>query len=129
MSEQRPTVLVVDNDDAYRAAVCIRLEEAGFNCLEAGTGAQGIEVFRAGGVDAVVTDLVMPAGDGSTLVRAVRAAGDTPVLVCTGYKDEPHGLLSEFPHLPILRKPFAPEALIEMVELELGLHGFDMSAA
>jgi signal transduction histidine kinase len=52
-----------------------------------------VDRLRAGGIDAVVTDLSLPDSEGvETLRKVCRAAGDTPVIVLTAMDDERRGL-------------------------------------
>lgn len=123
MEQSPPTILVVDNDEALTAAISMRLEDAGFNCITAASGAQGIALFDRGQIDLVITDVVMPGGDGFVLAEHIRKAGDTPVIVCTGYRKDHFGRLGSVPGVTVFEKPFSHERLLELVETELILAG------
>jgi response regulator RpfG family c-di-GMP phosphodiesterase len=58
---------------------------AGYDCLEAGDGREGLAVFKASRPPLTVTDLKMPVMDGIQLVAAVRGLDqDAAVVVLTG---------------------------------------------
>jgi len=58
---------------------------AGYDCLEAGDGQEGLALFKASRPPLTVTDLKMPVMDGIQLVAAVRALDqDAAVVVLTG---------------------------------------------
>ncbi len=78
-------VLVVDDDPTIRVLVKHLLEEGGFAVDLAETGESGRVLALVNEYDAIVLDLVLPDGNGVTLVQELRRKGlDTPVLVLTG---------------------------------------------
>lgn len=77
-----PLVLVVDDDDAIRAALDRALRPEGFAVAVAAGGVAGLDALVAGRPDVVVLDLTMPDLDGVELLRRARGDGvDVPVLV------------------------------------------------
>lgn len=86
MNESLRKLLIVDNDEGLVEALSLRLSDAGFDCLTARSGSQGISLFHEGSFDAVLTDLNMPSGDGTSLIRGIRATSDVPVIVITGFE-------------------------------------------
>jgi PAS domain S-box-containing protein len=109
------TVALVVEDDARARAIAVRaLTEAGYRVLEAENGRRALEVVgRSGGqVDLVITDIGLPELDGYELVRRLRAERpDLPILMMSGYADEPHRV-ELGPDIPLLSKPFSPDALV-----------------
>ena len=78
------TIVVAEDDEALRELYALALENHGYAALEAADGKQALALIEAGGVDAVVCDVMMPRMDGIELTRALRAAGnDVPVLMVT----------------------------------------------
>jgi EAL domain-containing protein (putative c-di-GMP-specific phosphodiesterase class I) len=78
-------VLVVDDDDAIRAAVARCLERAGFRVVQAAAPSEAIKAIVGQGFDAVVSDITMPEFDGIELLRRVRSHDlDLPVVLLTG---------------------------------------------
>jgi signal transduction histidine kinase/FixJ family two-component response regulator len=74
----RRRILVVDNDAANRRLIARMFGGIGFETLEAGDGAEALEMARAGMAgaerpDLIVTDLAMPTMSGLELTRRVRA--------------------------------------------------------
>jgi len=74
-------VLVVEDDPTIRRGLASELAASGYDVLEAADGRQGAALFASGAPDLVLTDLAMPVADGFELIREVRRAGATPVLV------------------------------------------------
>ena len=66
------SILVVDDDAAFRAAVCRVLTGAGHKVAEAKDGARALEFLKSERPDILVTDIIMPDGDGIELINAVK---------------------------------------------------------
>ena len=114
-----PRILIVDNDDAVVRAIATRLDTLGYECVTAGTGAQGLSLFGEQDMDLVITDLNMPMLDGAFLLTEIRAISQVPVIVVTGFVNAYARTLMSHANVTVLRKPFETAALIDMVELEL----------
>ncbi len=81
-------ILIVDDDRQVREVLHQIFMSAGYNCLLANDGREGVEVFRAGRPPLIVTDLKMPVMTGIELLQQVRALdGDVAVIVLTGAAD------------------------------------------
>ena len=79
-------VLVIDDHEAEARAAAEALERIGCACRIATSGEEGLEAIRSGGIDLVLTDLVMRDVDGIEIVRETRRHGpDGEVLVLTGH--------------------------------------------
>ena len=81
-------ILIVDDDRQVREVLHQIFMSAGYNCLLANDGREGVEVFKAGRPPLIVTDLKMPVMTGIELLQQVRAIdGDAAVIVLTGAAD------------------------------------------
>ena len=67
-----PRVLVIDDEDAVRAALCATLSDAGCAVTTARDGAEALEILRAKPADAVLMDIYMPLQDGFEAIRELR---------------------------------------------------------
>ena len=88
-SPQRPCLLIVEDDAEQRAAVSeiLSQELPGATIVGAADGVEAWEILKHGGVDVVLSDVVMPGIDGIELARRVRshpAVADTYVILITG---------------------------------------------
>ena len=71
-------LLIVEDDAISRVILQKAVQKLGHDCLVAQDGAEAWRVFQDSGVDAVISDWMMPGLDGVELCRRVRAsAGDT----------------------------------------------------
>jgi diguanylate cyclase (GGDEF)-like protein/PAS domain S-box-containing protein len=110
------TVLVVEDEPLVRRAVRRVLEGAGYAVLEAPDGAEALRSLagRAGGVELVLSDVVMPELNGRALAEALATcAPATRVLLMSGYDPDAGGPAAA--DVPMLAKPFTPERLLAAV--------------
>lgn len=81
----KKTILCVDDNDQSLSIRKVMLETRGYRVVTALNGRQALEIFYRGGIDLVLTDLVMPELDGTSLVEHVKAASpETPVILFSG---------------------------------------------
>lgn len=108
----RGPILVVDDHQQIRDLLRRYLERDGFAVLTAGTGAAALEAIRSSAPSLVVLDLGLPDIPGETVLREIRAAADTPVLILSaraGEEDRLAGLgLGADDYVT---KPFSPREL------------------
>ena len=83
------SILVVEDDDAIRAAVQRGLRERGFAVAAAATGLAGLEHVLREAPQVVLLDLGLPDVEGLTLISMIRAASQVPIIVITAQDDDP----------------------------------------
>ncbi|MGA1224251.1 MAG: PAS domain S-box protein [Phycisphaerales bacterium] len=119
------SILVVDDEPAVREICTKMLASLGAKVHSAADGRQALELLERihWSVDAVVTDLHMPGMDGITLARRIRGvAPRLPIVLSSGHAgqvsngrdDTRESDLSAFDAQ--LDKPFAPDALVEVLQ-------------
>ena len=102
------TILVVEDEPILLDLAASALADYGYTVLEARDGQQALRLLedRAGAVDAVITDVLMPKMGGRELAEAVRARWpDLPVLFVSGYSE---GAIGDG---VFLEKPYTPNEL------------------
>ncbi len=116
-----PTILVVEDGEAVRKMICAMLAQNGYHCFEAADGPEALGMLRGmGGVNLVLTDMMMPGMNGAELAKAI--SKDYPhirIVFMSGYSDDslirtPNGAAGLF-----LAKPFTASALTETVRMAL----------
>jgi two-component system cell cycle sensor histidine kinase/response regulator CckA len=110
-------VLVAEDEAAVRSVVERVLSAAGYTVLSAASGEEAISAMRerGGAVDLVVSDVIMPGMGGPELAARLRAKWPSVrILFTSGYSADEFGE-SRTPDVPLLPKPFAPEALLAAV--------------
>ena len=109
---RRVSVLVVDDEPRVLRFVRAELESDGYRVLVATNGRQAIELHESERPALVILDLVMPDMDGFEVLRRIRVAARTPVIVLTGRAsdvDKIRGL--DLGADDYLTKPFNPDEL------------------
>ena len=82
MSQQRPRILVVEDDLSILTGVSMNLRYEGYEVLQAQDGALGLEMAVTDRPDLIVLDVMMPRLNGYEVLRELRSRGvRTPVLV------------------------------------------------
>lgn len=76
-----PTVLITDDDDAYRMLLGATLEGAGYRVEEAASGRELEAKLAQRQPDLLLLDLNLPDEHGLALLRRVRARSTLPVIV------------------------------------------------
>jgi two-component system, cell cycle sensor histidine kinase and response regulator CckA len=113
------TVILVEDDESVRNLVQTMLETKGYQVLAA-AGAEEAErmcAARSGGVDLLLTDVVMPEVNGRVLAeRLATLSPSMRILFMSGYSDEAvyrHGEIS--PNASFIEKPFTDRTLARKV--------------
>jgi len=79
----KKTILCVDDNEQSLSIRKILLETRGYRVLACNNGQLALEMFRRGGIDLVITDLIMPGLDGSHLIEEIKKK-------CTADSNRPH---------------------------------------
>ncbi len=89
-SEERPRILVVDDERAIQLALAGLLKKEGWQVETAGSGDAAIVLLRETPFDLVLTDLALGHGpDGMAVLRAAKAARpEAPVVMITAHGNE-----------------------------------------
>jgi two-component system nitrogen regulation response regulator NtrX len=120
-----PTILLIDDDEALRNVTAEILMEAGYTVDDAPDGRSGLELYRTGHQDVVITDIAMPDMDGLELIMALSKSTPKPRIIAISGDSQ----FSESVYLPTARqlgvqstigKPIRAEVLLQTVARVLG---------
>ncbi|MEU2688697.1 response regulator transcription factor [Streptomyces hygroscopicus] len=81
------TILLVEDDEVIRRSVAMALERYGYRVTAAGDGLTGLEMFREGGHDLLLLDVMLPGLDGIGLCRRIRETSVDPILMMSARGD------------------------------------------
>lgn len=110
-------VLVVEDDETLREALCDTIQYGGYQVVSATNGAEALTVLETESVDLIISDVQMDVMDGHALLRRVRSLRpELPFVLVTA-----HGSICKAVEAmregatDYLLKPFEAEVLLEMV--------------
>jgi len=120
-SSIKGTVLVVEDEAAVRNLVVTALKAQGFRVIPASSGEEALRLGAAEpNIDLLLTDAHMPGLSGIELARTlIKARPNLPVIVMTGYTDDPLTIDGAREPVVLLPKPFTPKDIRQKVELVL----------
>jgi DNA-binding NtrC family response regulator len=117
-SNRKGRILVVDDDEQVADLVSDYLIRAGYNTAVAYGGTDGLNRFRDGDFQMVLTDMKMPEMDGVELLEAVKAIkNDVIVIIITAYSTiDAAADAIKLGAFDFISKPFELESLKEIVD-------------
>jgi CheY-like chemotaxis protein len=108
-------VLVVDDDDATRAAESAVLADGGFRVVQARDGEEALLAINIDPPAVVVLDIQMPGIDGPSFARELRMALRRVPLVVLTAADDPKREADRCNAEAYLRKPFDAPELVKVI--------------
>ncbi len=118
-------VLIIEDDKMMlNSTAMVLVETGGCEVLTASGGREGIETARREQPELILLDIMMPEMDGWEVLRELKADPTTagiPVLIFTAYEVDPSqkATLREDAR-GIVRKPFEPSELVDIVQRTAG---------
>ena len=111
-------VLVVDDDRTLRHALAGLLSEAGHTVEIAGDGPEALAKLAHGAFDIVLLDIGLPGMSGLDVLTRIGELAAPPLAIVMTADDTPETLLQAVRRQAYryLRKPFAPRAILELVD-------------
>src|SRR5688572_15144394 len=115
-----PKILVIDDEEAFRASLMAILEHKGFEVLQAASGAIGVQLARAHLPDVILCDVNMTGVGGNLTLYALRRdpqIASIPFILMSGYVSSgtaPPGI--ERGADGFLAKPFSTEKLVSTIQ-------------
>ncbi len=118
--ETTPHVLVVDDHRDIREPLAKYLAKNGLRVSLAAGGQEMRNALKAGAIDLVVLDIMMPGEDGLALCRHLRETTDIPVILLTAMAEETDRIVGlEIGADDYVTKPFNPRELLARIKAVL----------
>ncbi|MEM8701820.1 MAG: response regulator [Pseudomonadota bacterium] len=113
-------ILLIDDMQPVRHAIAATLRKAGHDVVEADDGHKGLEIASSRQFDLVITDIMMPASDGTDVVFELKTRSSAPKVIAmsgggAGIPADNALQLSSTQADAVLKKPFTNDVLIETV--------------
>ena len=117
MTDTRPTVVVIDDDQSVREALQGLLETAALQVEVYASPREYMEGKRKDAPSCIILDVRLPGSSGLDFQRELAGAGvHTPIVFITGYADVPMTVQAmKAGAVEFLTKPYRDQALLEAV--------------
>ncbi|PGZ97965.1 DNA-binding response regulator [Bacillus pseudomycoides] len=116
----KETILVVDDEKEIRDLITIYLKNEGYEVLQAGDGAEGLELVKKHQVHLVVLDIMMPKVDGIHMCMKVREVAEMPIIMLSAKTQDMDKILGLTTGADdYVTKPFNPLELIARIKSQL----------
>ncbi len=117
----QPGILLIDDNDSFRAPVRMALEQAGYAVTEASQGKQALALYQPASHAVVIADLIMPELDGIELIIQLRKRNQAVkiIAITAGTRNSPYAELAAAKALGACRifpKPFPVAKLIATIQ-------------
>ncbi|MDR0622039.1 MAG: response regulator [Deltaproteobacteria bacterium] len=120
-----PRILIVDDDELIHKLLGAILQKAGFECLDALSGPEGLEIAQKEKPELVILDIMMPDMDGFEVMRALKSNPITstiPVIFLSGkFHNREKAMARELGAADFMEKPFERSELLARVKTYLTL--------
>jgi two-component system, OmpR family, KDP operon response regulator KdpE len=116
----RPKILIVDDEHQILRALRVILRDAGFEALPAGTVEEALDIAAVNTPAGAIIDLLLPDGNGVELCRRLREWTQMPVIVLSAVGEEDAKVRALAAGADdYITKPFGPRELIARLEANM----------
>ncbi|BCB05740.1 response regulator transcription factor [Bacillus sp. KH172YL63] len=114
------TILIVEDEMTISRVLKAYLDKNGFTTIQSYSGSEALQAFSAHNPDLILLDVMLPDGDGWSVLEALRKDSTTPVIMLTALGDVDYrlkGLTSGADDY--ITKPFIGEEVVARVQAVL----------
>lgn len=124
MHQDRPLIMIVDDETKIRRLVARNLEDYGFDAMPAADGYKALEIFSGSPAgerpDLVVMDAMMPGMDGFECAQRLRRISDVPIIFLSARSERTSKMQGfDAGADDYVTKPFSVEELVARIRAVL----------
>jgi len=112
--EDKPRVLLVDDEPGILRVLAIQLKHSGFETIGTTSGAEAVELARSKNPDAVLLDVLMPGMSGLEVLERLREFSSVPVIIFTA-NPKIIEIANRMGVNECIAKPYDPDRLVEKI--------------
>lgn len=118
--ENKPKILIVDDEENICELVRLYIENEGFDAIIANDGQEAVAKFNKEKPDLILLDIMLPIKDGWQVCREIRAQSKVPIIMLTAKGETFDKVLGlELGADDYVVKPFEPKELIARIRAVL----------
>ena len=121
---QKPTALIVDDDELCLAHLEVHLQALGVEVISCNSAEQALEILhdRSKVIDLLITDILMPDMNGIELIKAIRGSDENLSIIAISSDDDNNTLKSllDYNVTAFLEKTFNPEKFAHSINKVFG---------
>ena len=118
--ENKPKILIVDDEENICELVRLYIEKEGFDAIIANDGQEAVAKFNKEKPDLILLDIMLPIKDGWQVCREIRAQSKVPIIMLTAKGETFDKVLGlELGADDYVVKPFEPQELIARIRAVL----------
>ena len=118
--ENRPTILVIDDDPELRELLEAYLSQQGFDVVTVRDGLEMDAVFAEFQIDLVILDLMLPGEDGLSIAKRLKQQNNLPIIIVSAQGDDIDRIVGlEVGADDYVSKPFNPRELLARIRAVL----------
>lgn len=116
-------VLLAEDDELILKTIAHKLKKEGFEVVLTRNGLEAIDLIKEGGIDLIISDIMMPFASGIEILSALKRLGRTiPIIMLSGMGQEEIVLEAfDLGASDFMVKPFSPNELIIRVNRLIAL--------
>lgn len=119
-TEERKTVLIVDDEKPIADILECNLQKEGYNTLVANDGLSAVNIALERKPNLILLDIMLPKMDGLTVCKKIRSSLDIPIIMLTAKEEEIDKILGlELGADDYVTKPFSVRELIARIKANL----------
>ena len=119
-TENKKTILIVDDEKPIVDILVYNLKKEGYNTLEANDGIEAVDIALNQKVDLILLDIMLPKMDGLTVCKKIKASLNIPILMLTAKDEEIDKILGlELGADDYITKPFSVRELMARIKANL----------
>ena len=117
-------VLVVDDDEQMRMALCATLKHIGFEAQSTKNAQDGLKLLKKESYDVIITDLKMPKINGIEFLEKAKKLTEAPIIMITAFGTIENAVEAmKLGAFDFILKPFSADVLKKVVNLAISHAG------